>query len=128
MIAGLLKGSNNGVLRKGDLSRVAELYGSNRWAIAGLWKEYQRQKAAGAVCPDHLHNKRRRGNCDKWGIPQTLPTACACSFMLQVETVLDVLYCPVTIFIYVCSGILVSPGHPLTFFVPPPPRNIMCTR
>ena len=49
VIAELLKDSNNGVLRKGDYSRVAELYGSNRWTIAGLWKEYQRQNAAGAV-------------------------------------------------------------------------------
>ena len=49
VIAELLKGSNNVVLRKGDYSRVAELYGSKRWTIVGLWKEYQRQKAAGAV-------------------------------------------------------------------------------
>ncbi|CAM9281708.1 unnamed protein product [Ascophyllum nodosum] len=56
VIAELLKGSNNGVLQKGDYNRVTELSGTNRWTIAALWKEYGRQKAAGAVCPD-LHNK-----------------------------------------------------------------------
>ena len=36
VIAELLKGSKNGVLRKGDFSRVAEFYGSSRRTIAGL--------------------------------------------------------------------------------------------
>ena len=71
VIAELLKGSNNGILRKGDFSRVAELYGSNRWTIAALWKEYQRQKIAGAVCPD-LHYTRR-GNCGKKGVNLDFP-------------------------------------------------------
>ncbi|CAN0029583.1 unnamed protein product [Pylaiella littoralis] len=58
VIVELHKGSNNGVLRKGDFTRVALLFGTNRWTIAGLWKEYGRQKDAGVVSPD-LHNKRR---------------------------------------------------------------------
>lgn len=65
-IAELIKSSNKGILFKDDLSRVAELFGSKRWTIAGLWKEHQRQKAAGVVCPN-LHNKRR-GMCDQQGI------------------------------------------------------------
>ena len=68
VIAELLKGSSNEVLRKVDLGRVtvAESYRSNRWTMVGLWKEYERQKAAGVFCPDLLD--KRRGDCGQHGI------------------------------------------------------------
>ena len=81
-------------VRKGDLSRVAELYGSSRWTIAGLWKDYQHQKATGAVCPD-LH--KRRGNCCKCG---TLPNF---TFRMCVQ-----FHCGTSnhfLYTYLCSGI-----------------------
>ena len=84
------------ILRKGDLSRVAELYGSSRWTIAGLWKDYQHQKATGAVCPD-LH--KRRGNRCKCG---TLPNF---TFRMCVQ-----FHCGTSnhfLYTYLCSGIRV---------------------
>ena len=66
VIAELLRGSNNGVLRRGDLIRVAAKFGTNPRTVANLWKEYGRQKADGVVCPD-LRNKRR-GKSGRKGI------------------------------------------------------------
>lgn len=66
VIEELLKGSNNGVLRRGDFGRVAGMFGSNPRTIAKLWKEYERQKADGVVRPD-LRNKRR-GKSGRKGI------------------------------------------------------------
>lgn len=65
VIAELLKGSNNGILRKGDFTRVGILFQTNRRVIARLWTCYQHQKAAGVLSPD-LHNKRR-GNSGRKG-------------------------------------------------------------
>lgn len=66
VIAKLLKGSNNGILRHGDILRVAEMFGRNRRTITALWKSYCAKKDAGEV-PRDLHNKRR-GNCGRNGI------------------------------------------------------------
>ena len=55
----LLEGSNNGMLRKkGDYTRVAEIFHTNRWTIAKLLEYYKQQKDAGKVSPD-LHSKRK---------------------------------------------------------------------
>lgn len=66
VIAELLKGSDNGILRRGDIKRVAEMFMSNRYTISALWKEYQQRKAAGEMSPD-LRNKRR-GKSGRKGI------------------------------------------------------------
>ena len=121
VIAKLFKGSNNRVLRKGDFGRVAELYGSNRWTIAGLWKDNQRQRSLALcvlICTTSVAEIAANA-----ASPQTLPSACVCSFML-LEKVLNV---PVTVF-YIYSSIPVSPGHPLTFFcAPSPSQDYVCT-
>ena len=54
----LLEGSNSGMLRKkGDYTRVAEIFHTNRWTIAKLLEYYKQQKDAGKVSPD-LHSKQ----------------------------------------------------------------------
>lgn len=58
----LLKRSNNsGVLRKGCVTRIVEVYGSNRWTLTSLWKDYNRirRRGVGMLDPD-LSNKQRR--------------------------------------------------------------------
>lgn len=64
--AELLKGNNNGVLRQGDLNRVAELFGQQPRTTSCSWAEYSRQKDAGVAGPD-LHNKCK-GNSGQKGI------------------------------------------------------------
>ena len=52
----LLKGSNNGMLHKGDYTRVAEMFHTNRWTIAKLWKDYTQQKDYMRLCANvQLH-------------------------------------------------------------------------
>ena len=92
VIAELLKGSNNGVMRKGDCNGVAELYGSNRWTIAGCGKSANVRRSQALcvlTCTTSVAEFAANGAFSPY-----LPTACACSCML-LETVLIV---PVTIF------------------------------
>lgn len=66
VISELLMGSDAGTLAKGDLTRVAQMFGTNRHSIAKLWKEYTKQKGAGVVDPDL--SSRRKGNSGHKGI------------------------------------------------------------
>ena len=66
VIAELLRGSNGGKLQKGDIQRVAVRIDSNRWTIARLWTEYQRQKSDGVVKP--LLRNKRLGNAGRKGL------------------------------------------------------------
>ena len=52
----LLKGRSSGMIRKGDYTRVAEMFHTNRWTIAKLWKDYKQEKDTGKVSSD-LRNK-----------------------------------------------------------------------
>ncbi|CAM9716345.1 unnamed protein product [Ascophyllum nodosum] len=69
MIDELLKGSNNGILQRGDLSRVADMYQQHRKTVGKYWRKYSKQKAAGVHSPD-LHN-RRKGNSGQKGVDIT---------------------------------------------------------
>lgn len=66
VISELLTGSNKGTLARGDLTRVAQMFDTNRYTIAKLWKEYGKQKSNGVVDPDL--SSRRKGNSGHKGI------------------------------------------------------------
>ncbi|CAM9980554.1 unnamed protein product [Laminaria digitata] len=66
VISELLTGSNKGTLARGDLTRVAQMFDTNRSTIAKLWKEYGKQKSNGVVDPDL--SSRRKGNSGHKGI------------------------------------------------------------
>ena len=57
LIEELLKGSTRGKLAKGDIQRVAQMFGCSRYQVSAVWKRYKQQKDAGVVAVD-LRSKR----------------------------------------------------------------------
>ena len=70
MIDELLKGSNNSILQRGDLSRVTGIYQQHRKTVNKIRIEYNKQKAAGVQSPD-LHNRRKGNSGQKEGVDIT---------------------------------------------------------
>ena len=70
MIDELLKGSNNSILQRGDLRRVADIYQQHRKTVSKFWREQNKQKAACVQSPD-LHNRQKGNIGQKEGVDIT---------------------------------------------------------
>lgn len=66
VIRELLQGSNKGALVRGDLKRVATMFGTNTKTIGKLWRSYQRQREEGVLDPDI--GSGRKGKSGRKGV------------------------------------------------------------
>ena len=66
LIEELLMGNTRGKLVKGNMLRVAQIFGCSRYQVSAVWHRYKQQKDAGIVAVD-LRNKRP-GNSGRKGI------------------------------------------------------------